>query len=162
MLPIWSSCRFLLSACLLYGEHITNNPTPTTLWKIFLRLFRKSAVTGFLKRALPLKICLNMEKQRFKPCLNLCQPQFHLWNYQRILRIKNCRTHWDDWLFCHFIYSVRQSWQGHKDLNPEPTVLETAALPIELYPYIWWAFGDSNPGPTGYEPAALTNWAKGP
>ena len=29
-----------------------------------------------------------------------------------------------------------QSWQGHKDLNPEPTVLETAALPIELYPYV--------------------------
>ena len=28
------------------------------------------------------------------------------------------------------------NWQGHKDLNPEPTVLETAALPIELYPYI--------------------------
>ena len=50
-----------------------------------------------------------------------------------------------------------EKWQGHKDLNPEPTVLETAALPIELYPYIWWAFGDSNPGPTGYEPAALTN-----
>ena len=55
-----------------------------------------------------------------------------------------------------------QKWQGHKDLNPEPTVLETAALPIELYPYIartlrWWAFGDSNPGPSGYEPDALTN-----
>ena len=29
-----------------------------------------------------------------------------------------------------------KKWQGHKDLNPEPTVLETAALPIELYPYI--------------------------
>ena len=29
-----------------------------------------------------------------------------------------------------------QFWQGHKDFNPEPTVLETAALPIELYPYI--------------------------
>ena len=28
-------------------------------------------------------------------------------------------------------------WQGHKDLNPEPTVLETAALPIELYPYMF-------------------------
>ena len=28
-------------------------------------------------------------------------------------------------------------WQGHKDLNPEPTVLETAALPIELYPYLY-------------------------
>ena len=57
-----------------------------------------------------------------------------------------------------------QSWQGHKDLNPEPTVLETAALPIELYPYIykpkpsvWWAFRDSNPGRSGYEPEALTN-----
>ena len=59
-------------------------------------------------------------------------------------------------------------WQGHKDLNPEPTVLETAALPIELYPYVnikgvaarivwWWAFRDSNPGRSGYEPEALTN-----
>ena len=63
-----------------------------------------------------------------------------------------------------FVFA-RILWQGHKDLNPEPTVLETAALPIELYPYIslwsimkkWWAFGDSNPGPTGYEPVALTN-----
>ena len=61
-----------------------------------------------------------------------------------------------------------QKWQGHKDLNPEPTVLETAALPIELYPYVfyskrnetlalWWAFRDSNPGLSGYEPEALTN-----
>ena len=58
-----------------------------------------------------------------------------------------------------------EKWQGHKDLNPEPTVLETAALPIELYPYMkktvvwmnWWAFRDSNPGLSGYEPEALTN-----
>ena len=50
-------------------------------------------------------------------------------------------------------------------MNPEPTVLETAALPIELYPYMkktvvwmnWWAFRDSNPGLSGYEPEALTN-----
>ena len=27
MLPIRSSCRFLLSACLLYGEHITQQPS---------------------------------------------------------------------------------------------------------------------------------------
>ena len=33
-------------------------------------------------------------------------------------------------------------WQGHKDLNPEPTVLETAALPIELYPYILFIKGE--------------------
>lgn len=36
------------------------------------------------------------------------------------------------WLFLYSPFF----WQGHKDLNPEPTVLETAALPIELYPYI--------------------------
>ena len=34
-------------------------------------------------------------------------------------------------------FGVLSFWQGHKDLNPEPTVLETAALPIELYPYIY-------------------------
>ena len=34
-------------------------------------------------------------------------------------------------------------WQGHKDLNPEPTVLETAALPIELYPYLHLSGGPS-------------------
>ena len=44
-----------------------------------------------------------------------------------------------------------QSWQGHKDLNPEPTVLETAALPIELYPYIYFEGGrpESTGGPSG-------------
>ena len=26
-------------------------------------------------------------------------------------------------------------WQGHRDSNPGPTVLETVALPTELYPY---------------------------
>ena len=28
------------------------------------------------------------------------------------------------------------SWQGQKDLNPRHAVLETAALPTELYPYV--------------------------
>ena len=47
-------------------------------------------------------------------------------------------------------------WQGQKDLNPRHSVLETDALPTELYPYmnLWWTVRDSNPGPTGYEPAA--------
>ena len=49
--------------------------------------------------------------------------------------------------------------QGKKASNPRPTVLETAALPAELFPYSdglwWWTVRDSNPGPTGYEPAAL-------
>ena len=52
---------------------------------------------------------------------------------------------------------AKNHWQGQKDLNPRHAVLETAALPTELYPYIWWAIRDSNPGPTGYEPVALTN-----
>ena len=26
-------------------------------------------------------------------------------------------------------------WQGQKESNPQPTVLETATLPVELYPY---------------------------
>lgn len=33
--------------------------------------------------------------------------------------------------------AVRFWWQGQKESNPQPTVLETVALPIELYPY--WA-----------------------
>ncbi len=34
-----------------------------------------------------------------------------------------------------FNLTDRQGWQGHQDLNPGPTVLETVALPTELYPY---------------------------
>ena len=32
------------------------------------------------------------------------------------------------------LYPYEIIWQGQKDLNPQPTVLETATLPIELYP----------------------------
>ena len=31
---------------------------------------------------------------------------------------------------------AKNEWQGQKDLNPRHAVLETAALPTELYPYI--------------------------
>ena len=45
---------------------------------------------------------------------------------------------------------IRDFWQGHKDLNPEPTVLETAALPIELYPYMQEGRGpEKTGGPSG-------------
>ena len=37
----------------------------------------------------------------------------------------------------HCIKTGVQLWQGQKDLNPRHAVLETAALPIELYPYIY-------------------------
>ena len=32
--------------------------------------------------------------------------------------------------------NYRAIWQGQKDLNPRHAVLETAALPTELYPYV--------------------------
>lgn len=32
---------------------------------------------------------------------------------------------------------AKNGWQGQKDLNPRHAVLETAALPTELYPYIY-------------------------
>ena len=31
-------------------------------------------------------------------------------------------------------------WQGQQGSNPRPTVLETAALPAELYPYRWCGY----------------------
>ena len=34
--------------------------------------------------------------------------------------------------------AVRFWWQGQKESNPQPTVLETVALPIELYPCKAW------------------------
>jgi hypothetical protein len=32
------------------------------------------------------------------------------------------------------IVCVNAGWQGQQDLNPRPSVLETDALPTELYP----------------------------
>ena len=56
----------------------------------------------------------------------------------------------------HCIKTGVQLWQGHKDLNPEPTVLETAALPIELYPYIKKAEALLLVvGPQGFEPGTI-------
>ena len=39
---------------------------------------------------------------------------------------EKARNPHDSWLF----------WQGQKDSNPRHAVLETAALPAELYPYL--------------------------
>ena len=43
-------------------------------------------------------------------------------------------------------------WQGQKDLNPRHAVLEPAALPVELYPYVVM--------PVGLEPtiSSLRGW----
>src|ERR1019366_10723167 len=36
---------------------------------------------------------------------------------------------------CHLSHPISRDWQGGGGLNPQPTVLETATLPIELPPY---------------------------
>ena len=41
------------------------------------------------------------------------------------------------------------SWQGKKASNPRPTVLETAALPAELFPYMKFEIQDTEPQLTG-------------
>jgi hypothetical protein len=40
-------------------------------------------------------------------------------------------------------------WQGRQDSNPRPTVLETAALPTELRPYLLLSIAAVRFGPTG-------------
>ena len=41
-----------------------------------------------------------------------------------------------------FIRLSKSVWQGHKDSNPGHVVLETTALPTELYPYRYSAFAE--------------------
>jgi hypothetical protein len=39
-------------------------------------------------------------------------------------------------MFCRNRQKIQQfQWQGQQGSNPRPTVLETVALPAELYPY---------------------------
>ncbi len=42
--------------------------------------------------------------------------------------------------------------QGQQDLNPQPTVLETATLPIELCPYLNLIFANCEELASGIEP----------
>ena len=55
----------------------------------------------------------------------------------------------------------RKYWQGQKDSNPRHVVLETTALPTELYPYgillIWRRRWDSNPCGPNTNPNGLAN-----
>jgi hypothetical protein len=41
-------------------------------------------------------------------------------------------------------------WQGQQGSNPRPTVLETVALPTELYPYLAWRTGASGTRKAGH------------
>ena len=44
------------------------------------------------------------------------------------------------WIKKHSFKRTSVFWQGQKDLNPRHSVLETDALPTELYPYIFQLF----------------------
>ena len=44
-------------------------------------------------------------------------------------------AHWSQ-TSCATKLRYTPKWQGQKDLNPRHAVLETAALPTELYPYV--------------------------
>jgi hypothetical protein len=50
--------------------------------------------------------------------------------------------------------TAAEFWQGRRDSNPRPTVLETAALPAELRPYQIRFYPDFRisvrPHPSGY------------
>ncbi len=39
---------------------------------------------------------------------------------------------------------AKNHWQGQKDSNPRHAVLETAALPTELYPYDFILFSNTS------------------
>jgi hypothetical protein len=40
----------------------------------------------------------------------------------------------ENWTVARLWVRTCEGWQGQRDSNPRPTVLETVALPTELYP----------------------------
>ena len=36
-----------------------------------------------------------------------------------------------------FLQGIKNEWQGRQDLNPQPADLESAALPVELLPFVF-------------------------
>ena len=66
------------------------------------------------------------ETERFQGfCRNRCTKSTPVWNKQN----PNAKLH-------SGLDVGNADWQGHKDSNSGHAVLETAALPTELYPYI--------------------------
>ena len=48
----------------------------------------------------------------------------------------NQLNYWATLVYIETAYTDSNKWQGQKDSNPRHAVLETAALPAELYPYM--------------------------
>ena len=69
-------------------------------------------------------------------------------------------AHWSQTSCATKLRYTPKSWQGQKDSNPRHVVLETTALPTELYPYgilMWRRRWDSNPCGPNTNPNGLAN-----
>ena len=134
MLPIWSSCRFLLSACLLYGEHITlleiekgrrffrpvkaDKTTPKYLWFFFCddAAFLERKVLS--KRALEVGNCPRHEILQFKSGQLLRNLHKNLWFKRRNPGSKKPGNGWCAWLCARRIYTGNSLWRSGRDSNP--------------------------------------------
>ena len=61
---------------------------------------------------------------------------------------------------CSFMRFRYGCWQGRRESNPQPAVLETAALPIELLPCRYrpyFSTFDTTPAPTVRPPSRIAN-----
>ena len=45
---------------------------------------------------------------------------------------------------CHFANTGLGIWSWWRELNPQPALYKSAALPVELHQHYWWAGKDSN------------------
>ena len=58
--------------------------------------------------------------------------------------LERCPRFWKNALKLSRLFKTKLGWISFQEIR------------------LLWTLGDLNPGPAGYEPAALTNWAKGP
>ena len=78
------------------------------------------SLTSRRKRALAVKFPLNIEKQRFKPCLSLCKAFIEPWSFQKIFGLEKLKTLWNNCLFRQLIHSVQLTWSRIRESNPPP------------------------------------------
>ena len=121
---------------------LLNSPLPKTLQR---RYSAKQLLKG-------VRLCLLWQRQKVPaaPRLPACRPKFHFGTRLRNIFLKNnspdCffTKNAPLWFksFCRpkktqtAASNLSFIWQGQKDLNPRHLVLETNALPTELYPYM--------------------------
>ena len=67
----------------------------------------------------------------------------------------SCLTSWINFKG-FFIYNLKLNWQERRESNPQPPVLETGALPIELHSYsVYSIIFVTTPAPTVLPPSLI-------